>query len=94
MLRGKITNIESIANNNYNLLNSELDDLNYFTKNKYFDGIPPTLRKIVKGNPLTQVQDIIKTSNIFTSIFSFFSIFLFICTSFLCLSKSFSSIAS
>jgi hypothetical protein len=64
MLRGKITNIESIANKNYNLLNSELDDLNYFIKNKYFDGIPPTLRKIVKGNPLTQVQDIIKTSNI------------------------------
>ena len=64
MLRGKIKNIESIANKNYNLLNSELSDLKNFQKSQYFDGIPPTLRNIVKGNPLTQAQDIIKTSTI------------------------------
>lgn len=64
MLRGKITNVESLAYKNHDLLNFDPNDLKNFTKNQYFDGIPPALKKIAKGNPLTQVQDIIKTSTI------------------------------
>lgn len=62
MLRGRAINTDRIASQNYNELNFDLADLKNFRKNTNFDGIPPPLRRLVKDNPLTQVQFIIKTA--------------------------------
>ncbi len=62
MLRGRAINTDRIASQNHNDLNLNITDLTKFRKNNFFDGIPPTLRRIVKDNPLTQVQYIIKTA--------------------------------
>lgn len=62
MLRGRAINIDRIASQNYNDLNFDLADLKNFKRNTNFDGISPPLKKLVKDNPLTQVQYIIKTA--------------------------------
>ncbi len=61
MLRGRVTNIEQMANRSFNILNSE----NLRTQsNKYYDGIPPKLSRVVRDNPITRVEKIIQTSAI------------------------------
>ena len=61
MLRGRVTNIEQLANRSFNILNFENTPAR---GNQYYDGIPPALRRIVKGNPITQVEKIIQISTI------------------------------
>lgn len=59
MLKGKVINIDQIASRSFDNLNFE--NIQTLSGNQY-NLLPSALRRIVKGNPITQAERIIQTS--------------------------------